>query len=122
MGQLSGWPSYQGDYMQFDTGSIISLAGLVLTVLAGVYRFGQLSQRLSGLEKCHDDDVKSIRESNEKHEAHNVKQIEELYNSRNNTAETLAKLTALFESMEKKQESMDSKLDILIERRGTMRP
>ena len=94
--------------MNLDIGSIVALAGLLLTVAGGVFKFGQQAQ-----------EIKDIKEDLCKLENHNAKQHEELYNSRNNTAEILAKLTALFESMKEKQESMDSKLDILIGRRSS---
>lgn len=96
--------------MNLDIGSIVALAGLVITIAGVVFKFGQQSQEL-----------RDVRDDLSKLEAHNAKQHEELYNSRNNTAEILAKLTALFESMKEKQESMDSKLDILIGRRTTDR-
>lgn len=93
--------------MSLDAGTIIALVGLVLTIAGGVFRFGQQAQEL-----------KDIRDDLSKLEANNKEQHRELYESRNNTAEILARLTTLFESMKEKQESMDSKLDILIGRRA----
>lgn len=80
---------------------------MAITIAGGVFKFGQQSQK-----------IKDIEEDLSKLEANNKEQHRELYESRNNTAEILARLTTLFESMKEKQESMDTKLDILIGRRA----
>lgn len=90
-----------------DAGSIVEWVVLGLTLAGGIFKFGALGEKIANLERDHCA-----------LEAHNTKQHEELYNSRNNTNEILAKLTALFESMKEKQESMDSKLDLLLKRKA----
>ena len=89
-----------------DFGIIAAWAGIAITVLGGVYKFGQVRQEMI-----------SVKEDLAETKAHNTEQHRELFDSRNNMSDVLARLTALFEAMEKRQESMDKKLDILLERR-----
>ena len=89
-----------------DFGVIAAWAGIAITVLGGVYKFGQVRQEMI-----------SVKEDLAETKAHNTEQHRELFDSRNNMSDVLARLTALFEAMEKRQESMDKKLDILLERR-----
>ena len=89
-----------------DFGIIAAWVGIAITVLGGVYKFGQVRQEMI-----------SVKEDLSETKAHNTEQHRELFDSRNNMSDVLARLTALFEAMEKRQESMDKKLDILLERR-----
>ena len=89
-----------------DFGVIAAWVGIAITVLGGVYKFGQVRQEMI-----------SVKEDLAETKAHNTEQHRELFDSRNNMSDVLARLTALFEAMEKRQESMDKKLDILLERR-----
>ena len=89
-----------------DFGVIAAWVGIAITVLGGVYKFGQVRQEMI-----------SVKEDLAEAKAHNTEQHRELFDSRNNMSDVLARLTALFEAMEKRQESMDKKLDILLERR-----
>jgi uncharacterized protein HemX len=93
-----------------DYGILASWVALGVTALGGVYKFGQQRQEMISV-KAELDELKT----------HNTEQHRELFESRNNMSDVLARLTALFEAMEKKQDSMDKKLDILIERRSSER-
>jgi uncharacterized protein HemX len=93
--------------MQFDIGSLIALIGLILTILGGVYTFGKMSNRLETVEK----DLDELQN-------HNETQHRELYDSRNNMRDILTKLTTLQEGMDKKQDSMEKKIDLLLTRNG----
>lgn len=66
-------------------------------------------------------DIEALKQHAKERDEHNTKQHEELYASRNDMREVLTRLTALFESMDKKQDAMDAKLDTLLERRGSPR-
>lgn len=101
--------------------AIVGLITVALMIAGTVYKFGQQNQKISDLEADLADVKLQHKEDLEKLSAKNDKQHEELFNSRNDTGKVLERLTALFESMEKKQESMDNKLDILIERRNVQR-
>ena len=89
-----------------DFGVIAAWVGIAITVLGCVYKFGQVRQEMI-----------SVKEDLAETKSHNTEQHRELFDSRNNMSDVLARLTALFEAMEKRQESMDKKLDILLERR-----
>ena len=89
-----------------DFGVIAAWVGIAITILGGVYKFGQVRQEMI-----------SVKEDLAETKSRNTEQHRELFDSRNNMSDVLARLTALFEAMEKRQESMDKKLDILLERR-----
>ena len=93
-----------------DFGIIAAWVGIGITILGGVYKFGQVRQEMVGLKE-------DLAES----KANNSEQHRELFDSRNNMSDVLTRLTALFESMDKRQDAMDKKLDILIERRSVER-
>lgn len=93
-----------------DWGIIAAWVGVGITVTGGVYKFGQVRQEIIGLQ----EDLKETKD-------HNDKQHTELYESRNETGKALERLAALFEAMDKRQESMDKKLDMLLERRSVPR-
>ena len=93
-----------------DYGVIAAWAGIGITILGGVYKFGQVRQEMVSLK----EDLCETK-------AHNTEQHRELFDSRNNMSDVLSRLTALFESMDKRQDAMDKKLDILIERRSADR-
>lgn len=93
-----------------DYGVIAAWAGIGITILGSVYKFGQVRQEMVG-----------VKEDLAETKANNTEQHRELFDSRNNMSDVLARLTALFESMDKRQDQMDKKLDILIERRSSDR-
>ena len=90
-----------------DFGIIAAWVGIGITILGGVYKFGQVRQEMVGM-----------KEDLAEEKAYNTEQHRELFDSRNNMSDVLSRLTALFESMDKRQDQMDKKLDILIERRS----
>ena len=93
-----------------DFGIIAAWVGIGITILGGVYKFGQVRQEMVGM-----------KEDLAEEKAYNTEQHRELFDSRNNMSDVLSRLTALFESMDKRQDQMDKKLDILIERRSVER-
>ena len=93
-----------------DFGIIAAWVGIGITILGGVYKFGQVRQETVGMK----EDLAEAK-------ANNTEQHRELFDSRNNMSDVLSRLTALFESMDKRQDQMDKKLDILIERRSVER-
>lgn len=93
-----------------DFGIIAAWVGIGITILGGVYKFGQVRQEMVGMK----EDLAEAK-------AYNTEQHRELFDSRNNMSDVLSRLTALFESMDKRQDQMDKKLDILIERRSVER-
>jgi predicted nuclease with TOPRIM domain len=93
-----------------DFGIIAAWVGIGITILGGVYKFGQVRQEMI-----------SVKEDLAEEKAYNTEQHRELFDSRNNMSDVLSRLTALFESMDKRQDQMDKKLDILIERRSVER-
>jgi len=93
-----------------DFGIIAAWVGIGITILGGVYKFGQVRQEMVGM-----------KEDLAEEKACNTEQHRELFDSRNNMSDVLSRLTALFESMDKRQDQMDKKLDILIERRSVER-
>jgi len=93
-----------------DFGIIAAWVGIGITILGGVYKFGQVRQEMVGMK----EDLAEAK-------ANNTEQHRELFDSRNNMSDVLSRLTALFESMDKRQDQMDKKLDILIERRSVER-
>ena len=104
-----------------DWGTIAAWVGIGGTAAGGVYKFGQLRQEIVNFK----EEMKEAKDYNEKQlaemKAHNDRQHAELYESRNETGKALERLAALFEAMDKRQESMDKKLDMLLERRAVPR-
>jgi len=104
-----------------DFSVMASWAAIAITILGGVYKFGQQRQEMVGLKDDLDECKARSKADLDELRAHNSEQHRELYESRNDMSAILTRLTALFEAMEKKQDSMDKKLDILIERRSSER-
>lgn len=103
-------PELIGLYIGLGLTLIGMIAGLVNERIRTATSMALMDQAIKVLQKNHED-----------HTEWNKGQHAELYQSRNNMSDVLSRLTALFESMDKKQDSMDRKLDTLLERRSTER-
>ena len=101
-----------------DQGLIATWIGLGLTVLAGVVAIVRQSIEVSNRFVLLEAENKGVMRELDELKTHNAKQHEELYTSRNNMSDALTRLSTIMENMAKQQESMDSKLDRLLDRGG----
>jgi hypothetical protein len=87
--------------------TVLSLIGAIMKNAIDV------SNRFVKLEGDVDNVGKDIKRIDE----HNTKQHEELYTSRNGMSEAITRLSTLIEVMAIKQDTMDKKIDKLLERK-----
>ena len=90
-------------------GIIIAALGIIGTIIGTSIR---TASKFAVMAK----DLEDMEDELEKLAAHNAKQHEELYNSRNGMNEAITRLSTLIEVMANKQESMDAKIDLLLQR------
>jgi len=103
--------------MQVSVQLVIQILLFALTIAGVVYKFGRTGQKIEDtvqkLDKVEADMSNRIKELSEK----NSEQHQELYTSRNDMSNLLTRLATVTENMERRQESMESKIDILLSMR-----
>lgn len=92
-----------------------------LMLISGIWAMIKMSAKNAENHTIVTKDIEYLKKDFLEHITKNNGQHEELFNSRNDMRDLLTRLTILSENFDKRQDGMDKKIDLLLERRAIER-